>query len=571
MRRVAARRSPISDFVVVAAERIDYKSGTMDTLSDIDAVQVADGIWWVGFADREAGFSNNPYLLIDGEESVLFDPGPGHPVFRDLLLRKIRQVVDPATIRYVVVHHQDPDLCGLIPHLEPLLHPDTVLVATPRTALFLPYYGIRKGILPVGDRDVLELRSGLRIVFHHLPYLHFAGNMASFVESSGTLFSSDLFAVLNRRWSLFADPSYRALAIQFIEMYMGCKSALDHAYRRLRSLPIRQILPQHGGIIAQEHVEDFLEVLREAEPGKMLADLLPAPDEAQTDDITVVAADCMAAWTGERCGDEDLEQLFGRAVHEGAAAVQILDDAIARRARELGVAHPLRQGRVHRFDRLRKTAGGELVRMARSRLMLSHQERLVGGSSASVPFSEGPAMSFKTRVAVLSTDVRGFTPWSSGLDPEVVLARLTQQHDAVSRVVQSTGGRVNKLLGDGLLAYYWADDVDRAVRAAIRIQALIKAGGHLPCGVGCAFGEVVIGDVGREWRHDFTIIGEPVNVAFRMSDHAREGEVMISEGMWRALSEGCRAGLEEQFAPQPAIVRAKPSDPEMPGYRLRVH
>ena len=541
----------------------------MNTLSDIDAVQVANRIWWVGFADREAGFSNNPYLLVDGSESVLFDPGPGHPVFRDLLIHKIRQVADPASIRYVVAHHQDPDLCGLIPHIETLLHPDAVLVATPRTALFLPYYGIRMGILPVGDRDVLELRSGRRLVFHHLPYLHFAGNMATFDETTGSLFSSDLFAVLNRRWSLYADLSYRDLALQFIESYMGSRRALDHAYQRLQELPIRAILPQHGGIISQD-VDSFLEILKEARPGKMLDELREPPSVAQLAEITDVARTTIAQWTGEAEGDDDLEGLFERAVGDGSAAVHVLDDAIERHAWELGVAHPLRQGRVHRFDQLRATAGGELVRMARSQLILSHQEKMEGGSSPSLPYSEGPAMSFKTRVAVLSTDIRGFTRWSAGRDPEHVLSRLTQQHDAVSRVIQSTGGRVNKLLGDGLLAYYWAKDIDSCVRAAIRIQALVAAGDHLPCGVGCAFGEVVIGDVGREWRHDFTVIGEPVNVAFRLSDHARGGQVTVSEQFWDGLSEDCRTGLAQRFHPERVSVSPKPSDPEMPALRFRV-
>ncbi|MBT3224480.1 MAG: diguanylate cyclase, partial [Proteobacteria bacterium] len=86
-----------------------------DLLDDQNAVEVAEGIWWLGFADYEAGFSNNPYLLVSGDEAVLFDPGPGSPFFLDIILHKIRQVIDPEKVRYIVVHHQDPDLCALIP------------------------------------------------------------------------------------------------------------------------------------------------------------------------------------------------------------------------------------------------------------------------------------------------------------------------------------------------------------------------------------------------------------------------------------------------------------------------
>jgi len=59
-------------------------------LDDTHGIEIEKGIFWIGFADYESGFSNNPYLLIDGEEAVLFDPGPGHPVFRDIIIRKIR-------------------------------------------------------------------------------------------------------------------------------------------------------------------------------------------------------------------------------------------------------------------------------------------------------------------------------------------------------------------------------------------------------------------------------------------------------------------------------------------------
>ncbi len=90
----------------------------MENLDDTKAIKITEDIWWIGFADFEAGFSNNPYLLIDNDEAVLFDPGPGHPIFRDIILQKIQQVIDPKKIKYIVVHHADPDLCGLIPFIE---------------------------------------------------------------------------------------------------------------------------------------------------------------------------------------------------------------------------------------------------------------------------------------------------------------------------------------------------------------------------------------------------------------------------------------------------------------------
>ena len=123
----------------------------MEKLDDRKSINIIGDIWWVGFADYEAGFSNNPYLIVDQEETLLFDPGPGHPFFRDLIVQKIQEVTSLELIKYIVVHHQDPDLCGLIPYIEHLLHPEVVIICHPRTALFVPYYGTRKRIFPVGD------------------------------------------------------------------------------------------------------------------------------------------------------------------------------------------------------------------------------------------------------------------------------------------------------------------------------------------------------------------------------------------------------------------------------------
>lgn len=50
-------------------ETLPGRKRRMDRLDDKNAIEIADNIWWVGFADYEAGFSNNPYLLVAGDEA----------------------------------------------------------------------------------------------------------------------------------------------------------------------------------------------------------------------------------------------------------------------------------------------------------------------------------------------------------------------------------------------------------------------------------------------------------------------------------------------------------------------
>jgi flavorubredoxin len=75
-----------------------------------EAIAIFDDIYWVGFYDSGSGLHCNPYLLINEEDVVLFDPG-SIPHFPEIMT-KVIDVVSPQDITAIVVHHQDPDVCG---------------------------------------------------------------------------------------------------------------------------------------------------------------------------------------------------------------------------------------------------------------------------------------------------------------------------------------------------------------------------------------------------------------------------------------------------------------------------
>lgn len=82
-------------------------------------IEIAPEIFWVGFDDPGAGFRCNPYVMNDGNESVIFDPGSVQhfPTIR----AKLRKVTKLENLKHIVVHHQDPDLCSAIPKVEELM------------------------------------------------------------------------------------------------------------------------------------------------------------------------------------------------------------------------------------------------------------------------------------------------------------------------------------------------------------------------------------------------------------------------------------------------------------------
>ncbi|MTI43757.1 adenylate cyclase [Roseibium hamelinense] len=135
--------------------------------------------------------------------------------------------------------------------------------------------------------------------------------------------------------------------------------------------------------------------------------------------------------------------------------------------------------------------------------------------------------------AILYIDVRGFTKTSSSIAPEAVIAVLAAYQDRAVEVISAHGGRVDKFLGDGVLATFgavepsqtYAADAIRAARAladtfAEDTGAMIEAGwpGPFRIGVAVAAGPVTVGVVGSKSRLEFTVIGDAVNRAAKLED-----------------------------------------------------
>lgn len=159
--------------------------------------------------------------------------------------------------------------------------------------------------------------------------------------------------------------------------------------------------------------------------------------------------------------------------------------------------------------------------------------------------------------SALFVDLTGSTALAAVRSPQEVVGLLNEFFAAVVESTDQEGGWVNKFEGDAALCVFGvpADQPDHAARAlraarvlAERLRGLRDRYPELDAGIGVSSGEIVAGNVGAEQRYEYTVIGDPVNEAARLSDEAksRPGRVLAAEpAIVRARSSASTGGWRE--------------------------
>lgn len=141
---------------------------------------------------------------------------------------------------------------------------------------------------------------------------------------------------------------------------------------------------------------------------------------------------------------------------------------------------------------------------------------------------------------ILFADIRGFTTYSEGKDPEILVEELNDYFEIATRVIIENGGYVDKFIGDAVLGVFGvpvhrSDHRARGVLAAVEIQRYLSeasgdAGGLMgSVGISVHSGVIVAGNIGSASKMEYTIIGDAVNVASRMNAAAGPGDTIISK------------------------------------------
>ncbi|HEX7123104.1 MAG TPA: adenylate/guanylate cyclase domain-containing protein, partial [Gemmatimonadaceae bacterium] len=156
----------------------------------------------------------------------------------------------------------------------------------------------------------------------------------------------------------------------------------------------------------------------------------------------------------------------------------------------------------------------------------------------------------RRKVAVLFSDIRGFTPLAARLTPDETARLLTEYFSEMADCVFRHGGTLDKFIGDAVMAQWGApisepDDADRALCAALDMMAALnrlnerwqKQGRpSLQVGIGLNYGDAFAGFLGSERRLEYTVIGDTVNLANHLCAQAQGGEILVSESFRRALT-----------------------------------
>lgn len=169
--------------------------------------------------------------------------------------------------------------------------------------------------------------------------------------------------------------------------------------------------------------------------------------------------------------------------------------------------------------------------------------------------------------AILFVDVRGFTTQAEQISAEAVMRVLTLYQQVAISKIQAHGGRIDKFMGDGILATFGAvepsathaADALSAAQAVVTAMDAVQADftalgwpGPFVTGVGVACGPVTVGVVGAEGRLEFTVIGNSVNLAAKL-ENAHKAEAT------RALTDAAthRIAVAQGFGGKLREVRAQ--------------
>ncbi|MDX2471976.1 MAG: adenylate/guanylate cyclase domain-containing protein [SAR324 cluster bacterium] len=158
----------------------------------------------------------------------------------------------------------------------------------------------------------------------------------------------------------------------------------------------------------------------------------------------------------------------------------------------------------------------------------------------------------RMKVAILFSDIRGFSSFCEQNEPEIVISQLNEYFDAMVKSIREAGGVVDKFIGDSVMANFGgllnlANPSEAAVNAALSMQKSLenlnkrweeKGLTRLENGVGLHFGSVLQGTIGSNERKEFTLIGDAVNTASRLEGLCKElgNPIIISESIFQLVS-----------------------------------
>ena len=184
---------------------------------------------------------------------------------------------------------------------------------------------------------------------------------------------------------------------------------------------------------------------------------------------------------------------------------------------------------------------------------ISHLKRFFSPQLAEHIVSSGEeelTQSHRSEITVVFCDLRNFTAFSSIAEPEVTMQVLHDYYDVVCTLIRQFEATIEHFAGDGLMAFFndpmpCADPEVRAVKMAILMQREVgklitdwrKSGTELGFGIGISSGYATLGHIGSAEQFHYAAIGSVANLASRLCDQAKDGQILISESVFAKTLE----------------------------------
>lgn len=191
------------------------------------------------------------------------------------------------------------------------------------------------------------------------------------------------------------------------------------------------------------------------------------------------------------------------------------------------------------IERIIETVGTTLL----TRLSQLQKSRLHQALIKTLDFPEDGILAQTKQVTILISDLRGFTALSEHYQPKVIIEILNFYLSHMCEIIYGFGGSVDKFMGDSIMALFGLskqrnDDLERAIACAVEMQRSMQSINsenvkhgypRLFMGIGINTGEVVAGNLGSELHHEYTVIGDEVNLASRIEAYSLRGQILLSE------------------------------------------
>jgi class 3 adenylate cyclase len=167
---------------------------------------------------------------------------------------------------------------------------------------------------------------------------------------------------------------------------------------------------------------------------------------------------------------------------------------------------------------------------------------------------DDPLKTHRREITVVFTDLRGFTAFGEGAEPEEVMGVLREYHSTLGNIVSKHDGTIEHFAGDGVMILFndpvpVAEPELAAVRMALEMRdavcnlALVwkKRGHELGFGVGVANGYATLGAIGFEGRRDYGAVGPVCNLSARLCSEAKPGQVLVSQRVYGRIEASVSA------------------------------